>query len=101
VVQSTLRDFVEFGPSTTELEEAKQGITGSFPLRIKSNSNIIGYLSVIGFYQLPLDYLQTFNQKIEAVTLENIKAVFQRRLQLDKLVTVTVGGNTQNPGENR
>jgi zinc protease len=101
VVQSTLRDFVEFGPSTTELEEAKQGITGSFPLRIKSNSNIIGYLSVIGFYQLPLDYLQTFNQKIEAVTLENIKTVFRRRLQLDKLVTVTVGGNPQNPGENR
>jgi zinc protease len=101
VVQSTLRDFVEFGPSTTELEEAKQGITGNFPLRIKSNSNIIGYLSVIGFYQLPLDYLQTFNQKIEAVTLENIKTVFQRRLQLDKLVTVTVGGNPKNPGENR
>jgi zinc protease len=91
VVQNTLRDFVESGPSATELEEAKQGITGSFPLRIKSNSNIIGYLAVIGFYQLPLDYLSTFNQKITAVTLENIKAVFQRRLQLDKLVTVTVG----------
>ncbi len=101
VVQSTLHDFVEFGPSTTELKEAKQGITGSFPLRIKSNSNIIGYLAVIGFYQLPLDYLQTFNQKIEAVTLDNIKAVFQRRLQLDKLVTITVGGRPQNPEENR
>jgi zinc protease len=99
VVQSTLHDFVEFGPSATELKEAKQGITGSFPLRIKSNSNIIGYLAVIGFYQLPLDYLPTFNQKIEAVTLENIKTVFQQRLQLDKLVTVTVGKNSSSPGK--
>ncbi|OAD21519.1 hypothetical protein THIOM_002708 [Candidatus Thiomargarita nelsonii] len=49
---------------------------------------------MIGFYQLPLDYLHQFNNKIEAVTLEMIKDAFQRRLHLDKLVIVTVGGKT-------
>jgi zinc protease len=92
VVNETLGDFIKNGPSEDKLKKAKQGITGSFPLRIKSNSNIIGYLSVIGFYQLPLDYLHQFNSKVEAVTLEMIKDAFQRRLHLDRLVVVTVGG---------
>jgi len=94
VVNDTLDDFIKNGPSEDKLKKAKQGITGSFPLRIKSNSDIIGYLSVIGFYQLPLDYLHQFNNKIEAVTLDMIKDAFQRRLHLDKLVIVTVGGKT-------
>ncbi|MDM8561023.1 pitrilysin family protein [Candidatus Parabeggiatoa sp. HSG14] len=91
VVRETMRDFIEKGPSEDKLKKAKQGITGRFPLRIKSNSNIIGYLSMIGFYNLPLDYLHTFNDNVEAVTLEMIKDAFKRRLNLDKLVTVTVG----------
>jgi len=92
IVRQVLQDFVAQGPPAEKLKLAKQGITGGFPLRIKNNSNILGYLSVIGFYRLPLDYLQTFNQNIEAVTLEKIKDAFQRRLHLDKMVTVTVGG---------
>ncbi len=92
VVQDTLRDFVKNGPSEAELTEAKQGITGKFPLRIKSNSDIIGYLSMLGYYRLPLDYLHNFNNNVEAVTLEMIQDAFKRRLDLDKLVTITVGG---------
>jgi zinc protease len=91
VVQTLLRDFVEKGPSEKELKAAKQGITGKFPLRIKSNSSVIGYLSMLGFYRLPLDYLHTFNHNVEAVTLEMIRDAFKRRLNLDKLVTITVG----------
>jgi len=92
MVQEILRKFVEAGPTPQEVKEAKQGITGMFPLRIKSNRNILAYLSIIGFYQLPLDYLQTFNKNVEAVTDEMIKDAFKRKLHLDKLVTVTVGG---------
>lgn len=97
IVLKTLETFVHQGPTPEVLEKAKQGITGQFPLRIKSNSNIIGYLSIIGFYHLPLDYLHRFNQNIEAVTLDDIKDAFQRRLQLDKLVTVMVGEKNASP----
>jgi zinc protease len=93
ILENTIRDFIENGPSEDELKKAKQGITGSFPLRIKNNSAIIGYLAVIGFYHLPLDYLNKFNSKIEAVTLEMIKDAFKRRLHPDEFVTISVGGN--------
>jgi zinc protease len=48
---------------------------------------------MIGFYQLPLDYLDTFNKKVQAVTIADIKQAFQKRIDVDKMVTVIVGGS--------
>ena len=46
---------------------------------------------MIGFYDLPLDYLDTFIDKVNAVTMEEIRDAFNRRLQLERFVTVLVG----------
>ena len=91
VLRQTIADFVEDGPTETELEAAKKNITGGFPLRIDSNRKISGYLSVIGFYGLPLDHLDRFNENIEAVSVEGIKDAFRRRINTEKLITVLVG----------
>ena len=50
---------------------------------------------MIGFYQLPMDYLDTFNTRIQAVTIEDIKKAFQGRIDIDKMITVMVGGNVK------
>jgi zinc protease len=92
VLKDELRKFVDQGPTSEELEASKKNITGGFPLRISSNSKIVGYIAMIGFYGLPLDYLDQFNAKIEAVTLDSIKSAFQRRVNPDKMATVLVGG---------
>ena len=92
VVKSVLQDYIVQGPTKEELESSKKNITGGFPLRISSNRKIIGYISMIGFYGLPLDYLDTFKDNVNAVTIEQIKDAFQRRLDINKMVTVTVGG---------
>ncbi|MGD8593128.1 MAG: pitrilysin family protein [Gammaproteobacteria bacterium] len=91
VLKDELRKFVTNGPTAEELEASKKNITGGFPLRISSNSKIVGYIAMIGFYGLPLDYLDQFNAKIEAVTVDSIKTAFQRRVNPDKMVTVLVG----------
>ena len=88
---ATLHRFLEQGASEEELIAAKQNITGGFPLRIASNSKIVQYLAVIGFYDLPLDYLDTFNDKVNAVTVEQIRNAFRRRLHPERFVTVVVG----------
>ncbi|WP_455221939.1 M16 family metallopeptidase, partial [Kaarinaea lacus] len=91
VVRETLKTFIENGPTEEELNAAKKNITGGFPLRISSNKKILGYIGMIGFYGLPLDYLDTFNEKIQAVTAADIKDAFKRRVNPDTMVTVLVG----------
>lgn len=83
------------GPTEDELESSVRNITGGFPLRIDSNGKIVEYLSMIGFYHLPLDYLHNFNRRIESVTLEDIKSALKRRLDPEKMITVVVGGEAQ------
>lgn len=91
LLRENIRRFIENGPTASELEASKKNITGGFPLRLGSNSKILGYIGMIGFYGLPLDYLDTFMANVEAVTIEQIKDAFGRRLQPDKMVTIMVG----------
>lgn len=91
VALETLRQFVADGPSEAELEQARANLTGGFPLRIDSNRKILDYLSVIGFYKLPLDYLDTWVDKVKAVDVAAVKQAFSRRIDPDTLVTVVVG----------
>ena len=91
VLNETLNDYIESGPTEKELLHSKKNITGGFPLKIDSNSDISNYLAVIGFYNLPLSYLKDFNKRVEAVTVTKIKDALKRRVQPDKMFTVTVG----------
>ncbi len=100
VLRRTLQDFVAQGPTAEEYQASLKNITGGFPLRIDSNSKIVEYLAVIGFYGLPLDYLERFVERIKGVTLEQARDAFKRRLSPAKLVTVIVGGEAvAAPGE--
>lgn len=92
VARTTLADFIANGPSEAELIQAKDNLTGGFPLRIDSNRKILEYLSVIGFYRLPLDYLDTWVDRVNAVDVEAVKEAFARRIDPGRLVTVVVGG---------
>ena len=48
-------------------------------------------LAMIGFYDLPLDYLSTFTDNIKSVTADQIRDAFRRRVDVDDMVTVIVG----------
>ena len=91
VLLETLQRFIAQGPTAAELTAARKNITGGFPLRIASNADIVQYLAVIGFYGLPLDYLDRFTSRVEAVTAEQIRDAFSRRVHPDRLALVTVG----------
>ncbi|MCW8930237.1 MAG: insulinase family protein [Gammaproteobacteria bacterium] len=95
LVEENLKQFIENGPTQEELEDAKLNITGSFPLRQTSNKDIVENLAVIGFYDLPLDYLEKYNSHIEAITLEQVKSAYQRRVHPDKMTTIIVGPDVE------
>lgn len=93
VVRKTVQEFITKGPTADELKRAKQNLVGGFPLRIDSNMKILNYLAMIGFYRLPLSYLDDFAGKVEKVTVAQIRDAFTRRLQPDNMVTVVVGAD--------
>ena len=97
VVTNTLRTFLEQGPSQAELEEARSNLIGSFPLRIDSNRKIHEYLALIGFYRLPLTYLDDFVKNIEKVSVADVRAAFSRHVRIERLVTVMVGRGLEAP----
>lgn len=99
LTRQIIDEFIQNGPKEGELESSIKNITGGFPLRIDSNADIVSYLAVIGFYQLPLSYLDTFNTHIRSVNKETIQDAFRRRVHLEEMVTVIVGGEESERGE--
>ncbi|MBB71661.1 MAG: peptidase M16 [Legionellales bacterium] len=91
VTKDQIKQFVQQGPTAKELQSAKQNIIGGFPLSFSSNASITNMISAIGFYELPLDYLDTYRGKVDALSQQDITQAFQQHIDPDKLLTVTVG----------
>jgi zinc protease len=91
VSRQVLTKFVAEGPTAAELKAAKDYLIGGFPLLIDSNLKLLGNLSNIAWNDLPLNYLDTWTAQIGNVSADDIRAAFARKLQPEKMVTVTVG----------
>ena len=90
LTEQTLKNFLVKGPTSQNLQEAKRALVGSFPLSITSNEGILAATEKIGFYQLPLNYLDTYQQNINSVNLGQIKQAFQR-IKPKKMIVITLG----------
>lgn len=95
VVRDTLADYLRDGPTADELKAAKDNMVGGFALRIDNNRKILDNIAMIGFYRLPLDYLDTWTNAVAKVTATDIKAAFKRKIALNRLATVVVGAPQQ------
>ena len=91
IARQVVSEFVASGPLETELQAAKDNLIGGFALRIDSNRKLLGNLAGIAWNDLPLDYLDTWTQQVEKLTVADIKAAFARILQPANMVTVILG----------
>lgn len=95
VVRATLRGYLAEGPSEAELQQAKDNLIGSFPLRLDSNRKILEYLAMMGFYGLGPDWLDSYPKKVAAVTRDELIRALRARLDPDAMATVIVGGQVE------
>lgn len=93
VVGETLDAFLAKGPTEAELKAAKENLINGFALRLDSNRKMLEQVAVIGGFGLPLDYLDTYRDKVKAVTAEQIREAFRRHVSPERMVTVVVGGD--------
>ena len=92
LVRRLIAEYVEQGPSAKELQAAKDNLIGGFALRIDNNRKILDNIAAIGWYGLPLDYLDTWTGKVARVSVADVRSAFRRHLNPDLLSTVVVGG---------
>ncbi|MGE8353460.1 MAG: M16 family metallopeptidase [Pseudomonas protegens] len=91
LVQDVFADYLKNGPTQKELDDAKRELAGSFPLSTASNADIVGQLGAMGFYNLPLSYLEDFMRQSQELTVEQVKAAMNKHLGVDKMVIVSAG----------
>lgn len=92
LLRQTLDEFIAQGPTPAELQAAQRNLSGGFPLRLDSNKEIVDYLAMLGFYRLPLDWLDRYVERVNAVTVEQVRDAFARRIDPERLVLIRVGG---------
>lgn len=79
------------GVTDQELTDAKTYLTGEYPLRFDGNGRIASILAGMQLIGFPIDYIDTRNAKVEAVTSEDVSRVAQRLLDPERLRFVLVG----------
>lgn len=94
LIHTELQRFVQDGPTEQELTQAKAALVNSFALRLDSNRKLLENVAGLAWNGLPLNYLDTWQQQVSAVTREQVRRAFQRVLQPDRMVTVVVGGKS-------
>ncbi|TLS68708.1 insulinase family protein [Mariprofundus erugo] len=93
VVREVLQQMAAGQITRQQLQASKDNLSGSFAQRMDSNRERVGLISMIGLYNLPLDYLSTWTAHVDAVTLDQVKAQAARFLKPDEWNRVRVGAN--------
>ena len=91
VVNATLDDFLRKGADATELQSARDHLVNSFAMKMDNNLKVLELIAMIGYYRLPLDYLDHWTEKVAQVTAADVKDAMNRKLNEGKMVTVIVG----------
>lgn len=77
--------------SEKELNDAKNFLTGVFPLRAETQEGLTNLIVSQKLYDLPEDYLQTYRENVNAVTLEEVEQMAKKYITPDKIAIVVVG----------
>ncbi len=91
VIRDEWRKAATEGVTAEELADAKTYMTGAYPLRFDGNGPIARIMVGMQMLGLPVDYIATRNDRVEAVTLEDAKRVAGELLDPDGLHFVVVG----------
>ena len=91
VVMAEWEKVASDGVTQEELDAAQTYLTGAYPLRFDSNASIARILVGMQMDGLPIDYIETRNSKVEAVTVEDVKRVAERLYRREDLRFVIVG----------
>jgi zinc protease len=99
IAKDEMRRMREQPVSEQELNDAKDYLIGSFPLRFDTNRKVASFLAQVEYYELGLDYPERYGDFIRKVSREDVARVAKQYLRPDDLITVVVGNVTKISGK--
>ena len=91
LVTKELKRFIQAGVLDDELEDSQTNFVGRLPLSLESNAGVAGALLNIERFNLGMDYYQKYAELVGKVTVDDVRAVAQKYIDLEKLVIATAG----------
>ena len=82
------------GPTADELAQSKQYLIGSIPRMLETNAGIASFLQTVEQFDLGLDYDRRLPERLQAVTLDEVRAAAAEQLRPDRAAVVTAGPST-------
>ena len=89
-VIEVIKKLRDDGPTAEEVDKAHRYLAGQFPLGLQAPDELAEQLLDVEFYGLPPDYLQTFADRVNAVTLEDCRRVLKAYFCTDELKILVV-----------
>jgi zinc protease len=91
IAKEEIRRMRQTPVSEAELNDAKDYLTGSFPLRFDTMGKVANFLAQVEYFELGLDYTERYPDLIRKITIDDVRRVAQKYLEPEKMITVIVG----------
>lgn len=91
-INQLLTNFLKIGPTQEEVISAKNKMINAFPLTMAGNSAVLKHMAAIAVQSLPLDYLDSYYENINAITLDHIMTAWDAFIpDINSLIKIIVG----------
>ncbi len=90
VALDELKKFRDQGATPAEIEKAKNYLAGLFVLDLQTPESLADKMSDIEFYGLPLDFVDSYQERIRAVTLLEVNRAAREYFPYENLAIVVV-----------
>ena len=94
IAKDEIRRMRQTPVSDAELNDAKDYLTGSFPLRFDTMGKVANFLAQVEYFELGLDYPERYPDLIRRITIDDVRRVAQKYLEPEKMITVIVGNQS-------
>lgn len=91
IAKAEIRRIRQEPVNEAELTDAKDYLTGSFPLRFDTMRKVANFLAQVEYLELGLDYPERYPELIREISAEDVKRVAQKYLEPEKLISIIVG----------
>jgi zinc protease len=97
-IESLVRRYREAGPTDDELRATRSRFVGGYPLQFETPAQVASRLLEIERFELPADTIETYQDRIESVEVDDVRRVAKSFLHPEQ-ATIVVVGNADAMGE--